>query len=754
MPDTLLVLTAKIPRKGISDYKLYFVNASLLDRTTLSAIATSADARTQRELQAEQLATQLLEPLETVGDHVIVMGGLNSFEFSDGYVDTTGILAGNEAASGTVWLYDSTYNAVTLVNSTTTATNVTAAAANPAASRYTFVESGSAEQLDHMLYTSEMGLLFSLDYARVGADFPVSATYDTSTVARATSHDGLVAYFTVPYPTTTTVTSTPNPSFYDQTVTFTAKVVVTGDTTGAAGTLDGTVTFSDSVSGATIGTATLASGVATFTYSALSVGTHTITAAYYGGSETGLGYQSSSATMSQVVNKDISAAVVVSSQNPSYLGQPVTFTATVTAPYNTPTGTAIFYDGVTSLGSGTLDASGVTTLTISTLAIGTHPITAAYGGDTNNTTATSPILKQVVNTNTTTLAVVSSASTIYEGKSVTFTVTAVGASGVPSGSISILVDGVTTLAGTLTVGINSSTASVATSVLTVGTHLITAHYGGDGTHAAADSPAIQQVVLPTYATTSTLVCTPLIAQIGTSIGCTDSIAASTGQPTGVITYYDGTTALGTATVTAGSASFALTGLAVGAHTITAVFAENDPYLAGTSNAQTVIIVSDFALSITPTSTTLYTGEAASYTITVTPGTGFTLDVALACTGAPTNSTCTITPTTVTGGSGQAIMVIQTNAPAQTARLERGGGALLAGLLVFLLPRRWRKRGAWLPVLLLGLTLGTVTGCGGAGTLTGGTPAGTSTITVTGTSSISTLNITETTTTTLNVKSMF
>jgi hypothetical protein len=719
------------------------------------------------------------------------------------------------------------------------------------------VESGSAEQLDQILYTGEMKPVFSLDYARVGADFPVSATYDTSTVARATSHDGLVAYFTVPYETTTTVASKPNPSSYDQTVTFTATVVVTGDTTGAAGKPDGTVTFSDSVTGATMGTGTLSSGVATLTYSALSVGTHTITASY-GGSETGLGYQSSSGTMSQTVNKDIASAVVTSLPNASYYGQPVTFTATITAPYNTPTGTVTFYDSTTSLGTGTLDASGVTTLTTSTLTIGTHSITVVYAGDTNNAPATSPILQQVVETNTststvvsslnptyygdavtftatlvgsygtptgtivfvdaststtlstatltagtgtytatassgaistlavgthtiqaiyvgngtnaavtsnvaqvvktnaTTLTVVSSAPSIYVGKSVTFTVTAVGASGVPAGSISILVDGVTLAAGTLTVGTSASTATVTTSALSVGTHLITAHYGGDGTHAAADSAAIQQIVLPTYTTTSTLVCAPLIAQIGTSISCTDSIAAATGQPAGTITYYDGTTALGTATATAGSASFTLSSLAVGSHAITATYTENDPYLASTSNVQTVMIVSDFALTITPTSTTLYTGEAATYTITVTPGTGFTLDVALACTGAPTNSTCTISPATVTGGSGKATMTIQTNAPAQTAQLERGGGgALLAGLLVLLTPKRWRKRGAWIAVLLLGLTLFTVTGCGGSsGTLTGGTPAGAYTITVTGTSNISTLTITETATTALNVKSMF
>jgi len=850
-----LVLTTKIPRKGISDFDLHVVNANLLDRSGLSATATSTDTRTQREQEAELLTTQVLEPLETAGDHVLLMGGLNSFEFSDGYVDTTGIINGSEVASGTVWLYDSTYNSAALVNSTTAATNMSTSAANASSSRYTYVESGSAEQLDHILYTGEMSSLFEIDYARIGADFPVSETYDTSTVARASTHDGVVAYFTVPYPTTTTVATSGSPSYYDASVIFTATVKVTGDTSGAAGTPDGTVTFTDDVSGSTLCSSTLNGGKATCAYSKLTVGTHTITASY-GGSETNLGYQSSSATVTQVVQKDVSALGLTTSLTPSYYGEPVTFTATASSSGEVPTGTVTFYDGTNAIGTGTL-ASGVTTLVTSSLAIGKHSISAQYGGDTTDTTATSntvsqvvvsnatavtvttsltpsyygqPVtftatavgsygtptgtitfydattsttldtetlvagtatytaqvsssaisslsvgthniqaiyagngtnaastgsVSQVVQTNTTTLTLTNAPATVYYGKTVTFGVTVVGASGVPSGSISILVDGVTTLAATLTVGTSSSTATVSTVGLAVGTHSITAHYGGDGTHAASDSSAVQEVVLPVYATTSTLTCTPLIAEVGTSVSCTDSIAAATGQPTGTINYYDGTTALGTATVTAGSATFTMPSLAVGDHVITAQYAENDPYLASTSNAQDVIIASTFTLTATPASQTIYTGEATSYTITVTPGTGFTLDVNLTCSGVPANTTCTITPSTVTGGSGKATLTIQTKAPSQTAsRLERGGGgALLAGLLLLVLPKRWRRKGAWMAALLA-LTLGAVTGCGGSGTLTDGTPVGSYTITVTGTSTISTLTITETATTTLNVKSMF
>ncbi|MCU1349566.1 MAG: hypothetical protein JWO56_2596, partial [Acidobacteria bacterium] len=64
-------------------------------------------------------------------------------------------------------------------------------------------------------------------------------------------------------------------------------------------------------------------------------------------------------------------------------GQPVTFTAFVSGS-GTPTGTVTFRDGTTVLGTSPLNASAVATLTTSSLANGSHPITAFYNGDAAN----------------------------------------------------------------------------------------------------------------------------------------------------------------------------------------------------------------------------------------------------------------------------------------------------------------------------------------------------------------------------------
>lgn len=191
--------------------------------------------------------------------------------------------------------------------------------------------------------------------------------------------------------TETTLASSPNPSKFGQSVTFTASVSVTPP---GSGTPTGTVTFKDGQT--TLGTGDLdSSGQATFTTSALSVGSHSITAEYGGDSNFN---GSTSAALAQTVEKADTEVSLASSPNPSTSGQSVTFTATVSAASGagSPTGTVTFKDGATTLGTGTLDSSGKATLTTSTLAVGSHSITAEYGRSSSFNPSTSAVLTQTV----------------------------------------------------------------------------------------------------------------------------------------------------------------------------------------------------------------------------------------------------------------------------------------------------------------------------------------------------------------------
>ena len=88
---------------------------------------------------------------------------------------------------------------------------------------------------------------------------------------------------------------------------------------------------------------------------------------------------------------------LISSPNPANFGASVTFTATVTTVgTHPPTGTVTFNDGTASLGTGTLNGSQVATFPTSSLTVGTHSITAVYGGDANNAGSTSAVLSQVI----------------------------------------------------------------------------------------------------------------------------------------------------------------------------------------------------------------------------------------------------------------------------------------------------------------------------------------------------------------------
>jgi hypothetical protein len=102
-------------------------------------------------------------------------------------------------------------------------------------------------------------------------------------------------------------------------------------------------------------------------------------------------------TANFTITTNTSTTVLATSSASSVFGQSVTFTATVTGSGGTPTGTITFKDGTTSLGTGTLNGSGVATLSTSALTVGTHSIKAEYGGDANFAGSASNVLSQIVN---------------------------------------------------------------------------------------------------------------------------------------------------------------------------------------------------------------------------------------------------------------------------------------------------------------------------------------------------------------------
>jgi hypothetical protein len=374
----------------------------------------------------------------------------------------------------------------------------------------------------------------------------------------------------VPAATTTTLTSLPNPSAFGEAVTFTAVV-----SSAAGAPPDGeTITFMDGKT--VLGTGALSGGSASLTTSTLKLGTSKIDAEY-GGDPNFL--SSTSMTVSQVVSKAATTTTLVSSQNPSSYEQPVTFTVTVAPQFSgTPTGTVTFKNGTVALETATL-VGGIASYTTTKLAVGTESITAVYNGSSSFTTSTSEAVSQLVNQATTTTTLVSSLNPSTFGQSVTFTATvAPQFSGMPTGTVTFK-NGTGTLG---TVALSGGVAKYTTTKLAVGTESITAVYNGSSSFTTSTSTPLSQVV--NQATTTTTLASSLNpSNYKQSVTFTASVTPEvSGTVTGPVTFYDGTTALKTASLSGGVAKFATSTLTSGTHTITATYHGSTSFSGSTS----------------------------------------------------------------------------------------------------------------------------------------------------------------------------
>jgi hypothetical protein len=191
--------------------------------------------------------------------------------------------------------------------------------------------------------------------------------------------------------TTTTLNVSPNPAASNTPVSLTATVA------GNGGTPTGTVSFRDN--GAVIGTVSLGgSGVATLVTSTLAVGSHSVIATYNADAN----FAASSSSPSTVTinagpgtGPNATGITLTSSENPAPYGQAVVFTASVRSSAGIPFGTVVFMDGGQNIGTAAL-SGGAASLTVSSLRVGAHVITAAYVANASFAASVSSPLQQSI----------------------------------------------------------------------------------------------------------------------------------------------------------------------------------------------------------------------------------------------------------------------------------------------------------------------------------------------------------------------
>ncbi|HNX51397.1 MAG TPA: CARDB domain-containing protein, partial [Thermoanaerobaculaceae bacterium] len=160
---------------------------------SLSGMDTSSGdfVRAKRFEGAKWLA-QYVQSLQVADPtvSVAVIGDFNAFEFTDGNVDVMGMITGHLDPAG-AFLPGSDWVNPDLHNHTWDV---------PQPERYSYIEAGSSQVLDHLLTTSAMTpMITEVAYAHVNADMPAALAADPSTPLRAADHDP-VAVFLSPEP--------------------------------------------------------------------------------------------------------------------------------------------------------------------------------------------------------------------------------------------------------------------------------------------------------------------------------------------------------------------------------------------------------------------------------------------------------------------------------------------------------------------------------------------------------------------------
>jgi YVTN family beta-propeller protein len=323
--------------------------------------------------------------------------------------------------------------------------------------------------------------------------------------------------------------------------------------------------------------------------------------------------------------------------------------------------------------------------------------------------------------------------------SVTFTASVNPSSGAgsPTGTVTFF-DGTSQL-GSAPLGSNL-TAAYSASSLTIGSHSITAAYGGDSTFiSSTSSPLIETIVQPAPIATSTALTSSANPQtVDAAVTFTATVNPSTPgstSPTGTISFFDGTTLLGTATLGATlTASFTSFSLSIGSHSITAAYSGDTNFSSSTSQALIESIVAapasgDYTLSANPASLTITSGGTGTVTLTISPLNGFQGTVSLACADLPSNVVCSFQSPTVNVVSASAQQTVLTlsaspNSQAQAKRDSGQGTKLLTWPAIFLPVlgvgaalrprRRWRRgrtTGRWVMLVALLTSVLVLGGCG-------------------------------------------
>ena len=474
-----------------------------------------------------------------------------------------------------------------------TPTNFTVTVAPPAGS--TTTPTGTAQIYDagYVVATAQLAngvAQLSVSFSKSGTHYPNAyywgdSNYSSAPSATITENVNAIA-------TTTTLTTSGSPAAYGQQVIFEATV--------SPATATGNVQFLDN--GNLVATSPLASGTAVIGISTLSGGSHSFIAVYQGDSADA---GSSSSAVPQTITKTTPAITLTSNLNPALATLSVTFVASISPGSN---GVNVqFLDGSTVLGTVAFSNPAVSFST-SSLSPGQHSITAVCLGDGNLNPVTSAVLTQTI-TAPTTLTVNSPGAQSTWGQPVTFTASITPAAA--TGAIQFS-DGPTSIGSA---PLSGGTASLTMPSLSVGNHPIQASYNGDGVYLSTSSSVWVQTVNKASTTISMVSSTnPATAGQAFSVTATVSPAAATGT----VQFLNGSTVLGTGTVTNGVTTASISISAGGSYSLTAQYSGDANFAGSTSTAVSETVKNTTTTTLTADVNPSVYGQQVSFSVAISP----------------------------------------------------------------------------------------------------------------------------------------
>lgn len=362
----------------------------------------------------------------------------------------------------------------------------------------------------------------------------------------------------------------------------------------------GTVELRDA--GLLVGTMALdGAGMASFSFpGTLAIGSHPFKASYLGSAE----YNASvSPTIFHVVGGDPPGVTLTSDINPSFYGQPVTFSAD--GDLDAAGCTIHFMDSTTTIGSETADAAGDASIVHALLSVGNHAMRALVDCNDGLGIGKSPEYIQTVLKAPTTTTLVSSSNPSVFGEQIMLSATvatavAPTAAVTPTGTVTFKI-GATTI-GVATINPTTGVAKLTTSALPVGTHFVQAFYPGNASFEPSNG-SLNQTVDPAdvdvTVTTEGGVTSTLFGQSVKFIATVEPQPPASGVPTGTVTFRDGAVPIAgcvAVPLVAKVATCTTSALPVGVRTIHADYSGNASFNPGTgSRVHTVTNSADLAI---------------------------------------------------------------------------------------------------------------------------------------------------------------